>query len=522
MVGVLIRMKWRVLRHSLRGKQAALTGGGALVGLLAALATFLASTVDYDRPDVGADVLAALYLLWTVGWLFGPVLTGGGDETLRPEHFALLPITSRRLAGGLLGAAFVGVPAIVTFLAFCGLFVLADGVAAVAVAVVVVPLQLVLVVLLSRVVMAGLGAVLRSRRGRDLGVLLAALVGLSGWAVQAAFNTVGPALVEGRSDTLSTVLRAVPSGWGTASVDAASRGDWPLVLGGVAGLLLVIAGLLAAWGVLLARRTTRVAVDTGPSERRTGSGIGHRLPATRIGAVAGKELRTWARDARRRVALLSMLVVGVVVAVVPALSGGDDGAGTGGLPLAGIVVVTMGCLLAGNLYGMDGSALWHTLVVPGAAAVDVRGRQLAWLLIVGPVTLVLALVLPAVTDPALYPWVVGLAPALLGGGAGLIVLLSVYAGYPMPDQRANPFAAGGSPGIVRGLLQVGMTLLLVIVASPELVIAGLASGRPALQWFALPVGIGVGVLCWWSGGRLAQRRLAAYGPELLADVARKV
>jgi ABC-2 type transport system permease protein len=323
-------------------------------------------------------------------------------------------------------------------------------------------------------------------------------------------------LVEGRSQTLTTVLRAIPSGWGLVAVDAAGRADWLLVLGCVAGLVVLSAGLLAAWGVLLVRRTTRVAVEAGPRQGRTGAGIGHRLPPTRVGAVAGKELRTWARDARRRVALLSMLIAGVALAVVPAISGNG-----GMLPYGGLVVVTMGCLLAGNLYGMDGSALWHTLVVPGAEAVDVRGRQLAWLLIVGPLTVVLAIALPAITDPGAYPLVLGLAPALLGGGAGLIVILSVYAGYPVPD-RANPFAAGGNPGVLRVLLQIGITLLLLVVALPEiaLVVAGLAV--PGLAWLALPTGIGVGVLCWWWFGRLAQRRLAARGPELLAEIRKDV
>ena len=516
MVGVLIRMKWRVLRHSLRGNQGVLTLVGALFGLAAAVVTILVSTADFDRPGAGVDVLAGLFLLWTVGWMFGPVVTGGGDETLRPEFFASLPITSRRLATGLLGAAFVGVPAIATFLAFFGLVLFAADAAAVAVAVVVLPLQLGFVVLLSRVVMAGLGAVLSSRRGRDLGVLLAALVGLSGFAVQAALNTVGPALVDGRAQTLSTVLRALPSGWGSVAVDAAARGEWLLALGCVAGLLVVVAGLLVAWGALLVRRTTRVAVNAGPTERRTRAGLGHRLPATPIGAVAGKELRTWGRDARRRVSLLSMLILGVVIAVLPALSGDD----TSSLPFAGLVVVTMGCLLAGNLYGMDGSALWHTLVVPGAEAVDVRGRQLAWLLIVGPVTLVLAIVLPGLTNPATYPWVLGLAPALLGGGAGLVVVLSVFAGYPMPDQKANPFAAGGNAGLARVLQQIGIALLLVVVALPEIAIAWVLP--TPLSWLALPVGVGMGVLCWWWWGGLAQRRLAARGPELLAEVSKRV
>ncbi len=136
-------------------------------------------------------------------------------------------------------------------------------------------------------------------------------------------------------------------------------------------------------------------------------------------------------------------------------------------------------------------------------------------------TLVLSLVLPGLTDPGLYPWVLGLVPALLGGGAGLVVVLSVYVGYPVPD-RASPFSAGNNPGIVRGLLQLSIALLLGVVALPEIAIAAFAAGVPALQWLALPVGTGVGVLCWWGWGRLAQRRLAARGPELLADVRKAV
>lgn len=517
MVGVLIRLKLRVLRHSLRGNQGWLTGLGGLFGLLAAVVTIVVSTVDFDERAIGVDVLAGLYLLWAVGWLFGPVFTGGGDETLRPEHFALLPLTPRQLAAGLLGAAFVGVPAVVTFLASCGLVFFASGVGVVA-ALVAVPLQLTFVVLLSRVVMAGLGAVLRSRRGRDLGVLLAALVGMSGFAAQALFNSAGQVLLDGGSATLSAVLRWSPSGWAVVAVDAAGTGNWVLALAALAGLAAVCAGLLAVWGVLLVRRTTRVAASLGPRETGTRGGLAHRLPATPVGAVAGKELRLWLRDARRRVALLSMLIVGGTISVLPAVTEGD----LSSLPLAAVAVTAFASLLAGNLYGMDGSALWHTLVTPGAARADVRGRQLAWLLVVGPVAMLLTLVLPAVSDPSSYPWVLGIVPVVLGGGAGLIMLLSVFAGYPMPDQKANPFAAGGNPGLVRTMQQLGMSLLLGVVSVPVLVLLILGRDDPVLRWSAVPVGVAIGaVLCWWWG-RIAYRRLAARGPEILASVGRKI
>ncbi len=517
MVGVLIRLKFRVLRHSLRGNQGWFTGVGALFGLLAATVTIVVSTVDFDEPGIGVDVLAGLYLLWAVGWLFGPVFTGGGDETLRPEHFALLPLTPRQLATGLLGAAFVGVPAVVTFLAFCGLVLFADG-AGVVVALVAVPLQLAFVVLLSRVVMAGLGAALRSRRGKDLGVLLAALVGLSGFVAQALFNNFGQVLLDGGSATLSAVLRWAPSGWAVVAVDAAGTGNWLLALVALAGLAAVCAVLLAVWGVLLVRRTTRVAANQGPRETGTRGGLAQRLPATPVGAVAAKELRLWLRDARRRVSLLTMVIVGTMISVIPAVTEGD----TDSLPFAPVAVTVFACLLAGNLYGMDGSALWHTLVTPGAAAADVRGRQLAWLLVVGPVALVLTAVLPGISDPSSYPWVLALVPVVLGGGAGLIMLLSVFAGYPLPDQKANPFAAGGNPGLVRTAQQVGISLLLGVVSAPVVLLLIFGGDNPVLRWSALPLGIAIGAVLFWWWGRIAYRRLAARGPEILATVGKKI
>jgi ABC-2 type transport system permease protein len=504
-VGILIRMRWRVLRHSLRGRQAALTVLGLLAGLVAAGVTLVFAVTDFGRPDISADVLAAVYLVWTVGWTVAPVLSGGGDETLRPEHFALLPLSPRQLASGLLGAAFVGVPAVVTAIAFFGLMLHGN----VLVALVAIPLQLVFVVLLSRVTMAALGAVLRSRRGRDLGILLAAAVGMSGFLIQALVRTFGPALASGDSPVLTAFLRWSPSGWGTVAVTS----SWPVALACLAGLAVVNAVLLVVWGALLVRRTTRVAAVAEPARERS---FGSRTP---LGAVVGKELRTWARDARRRVALLSTVLVGTIVSVGPLLSG--DG---GPSPFGGVALVAFGALMAGNLYGMDGSAMWHTLVVPDAARVDIRGRQVAWLMLVAPVSLTLAIVLPAVSEPALYPWVLGLAPALLGGGAGLVVLLSVFAAYPMPDQRASPFASGGSGGFLRGLLQLAISLLLAVAALPvaAVVFAGEVLDVAAVSWLGVPVGIGVGALLFWWWGAIATRRLAARGPELLAQVAKPV
>jgi outer membrane protein assembly factor BamB len=43
-------------------------------------------------------LLPALLAAWMLGWIFLPLFSGGGDETLRPEFFSMLPVPPRRIA----------------------------------------------------------------------------------------------------------------------------------------------------------------------------------------------------------------------------------------------------------------------------------------------------------------------------------------------------------------------------------------------------------------------------------------
>ncbi|MGW0518144.1 hypothetical protein [Crossiella sp. NPDC003009] len=523
MVGVLIRMKLRLLSHWLRGgARAATLIGGAVVGLVGAgMSVFLMNIDRLGAPVPGYDLTAGLFAVWTLGWVIGPVFVAGSDETLQPEHFRLLPVSSRKLAAGLLVAAAVGVPAVVSLLAFGGLVLraTADGVAPVVVAIVGALLQLAVVITLSRVVIGALGDVLRSRRGQDLGVLLAACVGLLVLPFQYLMNSVSAGLVLGFPPELGEFLRWLPTGWAPVAVAAAARGEWATVAAALIGLVLLIVLLAQWWAILLRRRMTRPSAGLRGADVRAGGGALERfLPAGPVGAVAAKEVRTWWRDPRRRAVLLPALVIGLVL---PLVISGFNPVAAALAPAGGLLVVAFGALNAGNLYGFDGTALWHTLVQPSAARADIRGRQLGWLVYVAPVSLLAVLVLPGVTGrPETYPYVLALLPALLGGGAGLLVILSVFAPFPVPAQRGNPFAGSGNPGCAKALLQLVIGLLLVLAALPPglLLLGGYLTGNAVLTWLALPVGIGSGVLFGWWWGMLAARRLSERGPELLAAV----
>ncbi|NAS20589.1 hypothetical protein GT755_02690 [Herbidospora sp. NEAU-GS84] len=504
MVGVLIAMKVRVLRHSIGGSRAAGMVMGGLAGLALAIGTIVVAGID-------GDLLAAVFAVWLFGWMLGPVYTGGGDESVRPEHFSLLPIDPRRLALGLLGTAFVGVPPLVSLVAFSALVVYAGpfGLAAFVVALVAAPLMVVLVVVLSRLMIAVLGVAVRSRTGAILAALVNASMNVvlnQSWVlIWAAIQF--DLLTSGFPPSFSAVVRRLPSGWGVAAVEAAGRGDWLVVAAALLGICALIALALLVWSRLLVRRTTSKPLHRVPPG--TGRDLAARGPVT---AVAAKESRTWSRDLMRTHLLWFAVFFGLLYTLVPLIIGWY-----GMLPWAGVLVVVMAAATSANLFGLDGTSLWLNLVNPGTERAEVRGRQLAWLLRVAPIAIVFTVAGTIVGGEGwTWPWTLSILAAVLGGGAGLIALVSVAMLVPVtePSKRSgNPLEAGGIFGQV-----VLMLLLVTLTALPAGGVAYLGDtlDLPVVSWLAVAVGVATGALLTGWFGRLAHRRLAARGPELLS------
>ncbi|PZG18584.1 hypothetical protein [Nonomuraea aridisoli] len=279
----------------------------------------------------------------------------------------------------------------------------------------------------------------------------------------------------------------LPSGWGLL----AAQGD-PAALGGLAVLDLL---LLMVWAALLARRSG--APRTSGRPRRP------IRAASANGAVVAKELRTWSRDLARNHQLVFALSFAVCFGASPLLIGWD-----GMLPYAGPIFVVMAAGMTSNLYGTDGTALWLTMLTPGAS--DVRARQRAWLAVIAPVAGVVTLVSTAVTGGP-WPLVLALLPALLGGAAGLVPLLSMYGLVPGTDphkRSGNPLRVSEDNGGLTGLAYLMLALV---------VVTGVPAGLTALWygWAGVPVGLATGALCSWGLGLMAARRLRARAPELL-------
>ncbi|MEH1125608.1 hypothetical protein [Micromonospora sp. CPCC 206061] len=509
MVGVLIRMKLAIIRNSMTGGRAALMVIGGVLGVLAAATTVWLSLVDPSGPGVVPDLLATAYLVWLLGWVVGPVW--GASSVLRVDHFALLPVPRRQLAVGLLGAAFVGVTTAVTALAFLSLIVygLRQGVLPALVAVPAATLQLVLVVLLSRASYSFFGLIARGRVGSAFtGLMLAAFLVLtqSGWIVVVAL-IYSDVLTTGFPSEYSTVVRAIPSGWGVVAVETTHNGHWWRAVGLLAAMVALIGLLLLGWSRTL---------GSFRHGRATIRGSGHAPRATRpvlagrTAAVVRKELRTWWRDPARIQMLAIVLGWALGTALLPLTL---DWNAT--LPWAGPAMALMAATVACNLYGEDGTALWLTLQT-GTERQDVRGRQWAYLLVFGPLTVAVTVGFTLYSGYTwAWPWLLALVPALLGGGVGLAVFTSVVALAPGPDAHKrpdNPLEQAETPWQSQVLFWVG---LLPPVPAVVTVVLGTVCDNAALLWAGGPVGLATGALLGWWLGRVAVKRLRSRGPEML-------
>ncbi|GIJ75461.1 hypothetical protein Voc01_103780 [Virgisporangium ochraceum] len=510
-------MKLRVLRHSTSRGQLFRLLLGALTGLACAAATVAAA----GSGRHAAGLVAAAMLGWTLGWPIGPLFVGGADETLRPEYFALLPLPARRLAAGLLAVAAVGVPGAVTAVAVAAVPVLGArlGAGPFLVALPAAVLQFAFAVALGRAVTGGLGAVLRSRRGRDVGALLTILLITFGWTLLFPVLALADELAAGGATAVAATARALPTGWGVVAVEAADRGDWPLAAAALLGLGGLVGVLFLAWSALLARRLTGRAWRGTARAGATARPPRWRGPlGTPSGAVVVKELVTWTRDSGRTLVVLIPVMV-VLANVVPRWVFENDVRVN---PYAGLMLATVACFTAGNCLAADGGAVWQTLVTPGAARADLRGRQYAWLLVMSPPAVAMTVGFTAGAGDRLadaWPWALAALPAVLGAGSGLVVLQAVHVPYTVGDPRVvGPLVNSAKPTVVTFLVWAAVVPALAVAAAPAVAVAvaGRSLDASVVVWTGVPVGLATGVVLAWWLGRLAHRGLSARGPEVLA------
>lgn len=520
MAWLLVRLKARLLVNAFSaGIQQVLGLVGSLVaGFMAAVFALglLAGAAGWDGfGDLVVIVFAAVW----VGWLVLPALTFSSDETLDPQRFALLPLRARQLVPGLLVAGLVGVGPIATFIGALGPGI---GIAATRsfgpalVALIAAVLLVVTSVAWSRAVLTAFSNVLGSRRGRDIAAISVVLLVI---VVYLGIQAIPPMMVEGSEVDLSApaaIAAWTPGGMAGAAVRAAADGGYGIAFVALGGLVASTVVALMVWVAALKRSDRRVEVAS--SKERTSAlyprSLGW-LPRGRTTAITVRFLRSLARDPRVRNQAFGQFFLVLPILVILVTSGLiTSPAGT--LAVAA-VVVPVG-LVATNQFGFDGPALWLHQVTGTEPTADLRGRNLAVLLVAVPLAVV-AVVGVAFASGSFELVPVGLLLAVAGLGVtlGVANLSSVLLPIPIPERRSAFGSSTTGQGFVNSLLLVVAWGILGLLLLPLMIPPFFFHGTGA-RLLAAGGGVVYGAGLWWFGSWLTVARLNGRGPELLAAV----
>ncbi|MET8044919.1 hypothetical protein ABZU25_29155 [Micromonospora sp. NPDC005215] len=548
-IAVPARMRAAMLRRSLREHPGPTVAG--LAGLLAA-GWLIRYALRGDQ-----HTLALLVGAWVLGWIVLPLLLGGGRGRVRPAHLRLEPIGGVPAATGLLAASAIGIGPAVSLVALAALPVHAarHGSVAVLVAAVGAVLLWLLGLIGSAIALEIVGHAGGPAGALLTGVFTGTAMGVAGslWAV---FPWVSVLLV-GAPDEVVRAMGYVPSAW-PVSAASGPTGQGVRLMATLVGIVALCAAaylmlvrrvittgvpfrprgttalplVRRGGGEPTARRESTAASPVGDGRAQRGStaaspakdgrarrGSTAASPAgdgrARRGwrawvpaatrAVAGRELRAWMRHPLRLQYLAFAVVYGALLAGLPLLSDVDLL-----LPWAGPFAVLGAAAMSAGLVGLDGTALWLPLTTPGGERAEVRGRTLAWLVLVTPIGVLLAVV-GVILAPDVDPLAaLSTLPALLGAGASVPVWVSLLRVRPVADPR-HPTSADNPTDIVSVLVATGSGL---VAAAP--VLALVIWGPPEVTPLLPLVGLLSGAAAWRGGIWLADERLTRRGTDVLA------
>ena len=427
MVGLLVRLKLRLLRNALRvSTQTAVSfilstvvAGVVAIGLFAGLAAM-------RGQSAAVGVTTLVFTTFAFGWLVIPLLLFGLDATLDPSALALFPLRIRPLALGLIAASATGAWPLANVLGLLGTTVgLASGVFGVSIAVVAVVLQVLFCIVLARFVTTGLAGLLRSRRGKDFAALLILpIFGLYEVFVQVLPRWTAEGKITGAGFAgIDAWLRWTPPGLAAHAIQDASTGH-PVT---AVLRLLLLAAVITALGALWIRQLARalVTVDTTTQSAAVKSTA---LPFANRGLRGTVAARAWVYQRREPRAKIFW-----GMALVIAIASSYGSLRTEAYPIGLFSAATLMSLLIGffngNLFGMTGPAF-------GSDAVALHGRKAMRAYFAGS-----NLVVAGIGVPLAAVVLLGLATYARHPADGLLVLAINLAGLGAATAFGNLFSA---------------------------------------------------------------------------------
>ncbi len=526
----LVWLKWRLLVNGVRHDRQRAIGLPLVLTLIIwggwSLSRWYGSTAaglsGVNRGEFSIWVMALLWILWTTV----PVIVFPLDETLDPNKFSLMPFERRQLLGGLLSAGLVTPPIIVPLMLLAVTAFTFSGWLATPVTIVAGALILAILIVSGQAFTAVVSALVRSRRGRDLIMVIIAALGLAGFLLQRSIAAaVGEHGLVGAVEKypLSPFRILVPPAGAQSAILAAHAGDpWGVVSGLVISLGW-LGALLAFWFWIVQRLLTTPEVTT-VSRRSFGRGFAESFGWSTVLVVARKELRYYLREPRMRMVWTGAVIfLGFLVA---ATFFGDAQLARvreqEWMPLlAPIVVLFVGLPIALNQFGWERRAASFLFALPASPFQVIVGKNLA----TG-----LGLMLEASAVSIAFSFYVGTAryltllpPLMLTAVLAQMAVGNVVSAVTplrLPDPGTDVFSQASE----QGCLAIGSQLIAFFVIGLSLVVPASAMTialfytdalSPMLiawlsvVWGLLLYGAGLAVSIW-----VTRRRL----PEILAWV----
>ena len=518
MVAHLLGLRLRLLAGAFRRSPWQVVGMvlGLLYGVgVAIIAVTALAGLRLLPVDIAAPIVIVIGAVIVTGFLLVP-LAFGVDDSMDPRRFALFGIENRRLTLSLAIAALVSVPSLVIIaVAIAQIITWTRSPLATALAIVGAVTIVATCVLGARVTTSIAAFLLSSRRAREATGLVAVVVLVSLSPVIVLLANIdwardGLAMLRGVAENLSwTPLAAA---WSAPA--SAAAGDAGAALLKLLIALATVAVLWFAWSALVARMLVTPHREA-PAKSYHGLGWFGRLPATPAGVIAARSLTYWARDARYRISLVVIPIVPAIT-IVPLIVGGVPSHVIWLLP-----VPLMALFLAWTIHNdvaFDHTAIWMHVAANTSGRADRIGRVVP-VLLVGVPLLVAGSVLCArgFGDMDALPALLGVTGCILLVGLGLSSIMSVAFPYPAVRPGDNPFQQPQSSGGAAALIQGVSFLAIVVLSLPSILFAvSGVYGEGDGEWWALWIGLGIGVACLvggvLAGGAIFSRR----APELLA------
>ncbi|HSL25544.1 MAG TPA: hypothetical protein VLA54_04615 [Acidimicrobiia bacterium] len=477
MVAELVRLKLALTRNGLRKDWQRRIGLPAVLGLMIWTSWRLASGFVSQHAALN-PMQAAQFSMWGaliffVGWVALPVVIFPLDETLDPAQLAVFPVPERRLLAGLAAASLVGPSVIVPVVLIGANVSVQPTLATKLVSILAGALFLGQLAIASHVFTGVISAMLRSRRGRDLAVLVVVGIGL--------FTFGGYQLLTGEVERLGLAgaMDAHPiERWAALlapvaaqrAVAAAAAEDW----GTAAAMLTVAAAWLVlmgkAWGRMLAWMLVTPDHSPRPDKARYRRGLAERGAWGTRWVLARKELRFFVRDPRQRLVWTGTVIfVGLAVAVL--VVGTESMARfreSTWLPLlAPAMVLFVGLPIALNQFGWERNAASYLFALPIRPRHLLVGKNMAIALGLVSETVFLAILLAAFSGS----WeVLGLVPALAVAAIGCQLavgnLVSVISPLRLPKEGTDVFAQATEQGCLALAAQMVSFLLIGLLMIP--------------------------------------------------------